>query len=202
MVWARRRPGLVAAALGALALCSSLAFWAGGNELEAIILAFVGPDSEAGLAYQQIQTELLIKCVFANSRSISYIPSSTYNGYVGDIDYSAVQPMVPRWGNITTPAGAYYSDVDTYNYDATQAFTLSDYPVGRFVNEFGFISMPSVQTWEKAVPHNQLYFLSPSVVHHNNHGGAAFGQTVPPEENLILGMVWQTYLNIQTYLKC
>ena len=170
----------------------SLAFWTGGNELEGIILAFTGKDSVAGLAYQQIQTELLIKCVYANSRSISYIPSSTYNGYVGEIDYDAVQPMVPRWDNISTPTGAYYSDVDTYNYDATQGFSLSKYPVGRFVNEFGFISMPSVQAWEKAVPHNQLYFLSPSVVHHNNHNGAGFGQNVTLEEGMLLGMEQMT----------
>ena len=166
----------------------SLALWAGGNELESIINAFFGPTSPEGMAYQQIQTELLIKCVYANSHSISYIPSSTYNGYVGAIDFNAVQPQTPRWNNISIPAEAYYSDVDSYNYDASQGFKLSDYPVGRFVNEFGFISMPSVQTWEEAVPKSQLSFLSPSVVHHNNHNGASFGQVVTVEEGKILGM--------------
>jgi beta-mannosidase len=55
----------------------SLALWVGGNELEQIILDYFFSPSNALLQYYElIQQELLIKCVYANSRSISYIPSS------------------------------------------------------------------------------------------------------------------------------
>lgn len=55
----------------------SLALWAGGNELEQIILAYFFKPGNALLEYyERLQQELLIKCVYANSRSISYIPSS------------------------------------------------------------------------------------------------------------------------------
>lgn len=166
----------------------SLALWAGGNELEAIILAFFFYPGPVLDAYEKVFEELLIKCVYANSRSISYIPSSTYNGYLGEINFDSARPQTPRYGNVSTP-GEYYSDVDTYNYDASQGFDLSKYPVGRFVNEFGFISMPSAQTWSKAIAKDQMSFLSPAVLHHNRHLGGGFGFNGSHEEGIRLGVL-------------
>ena len=159
----------------------SLALWAGGNELEAVILAFFF-NSPLKEQYELIFQELLIKCVYANTRSISYIPSSTYNGYLS-LDFNSSRPQIPRYNNATdgelysdtgsTPytfTTSFYShDTDSYNYNAEQAFNLSVYPVGRFADEFGFHSMPSLQTWQEVIPESELSFDSYSVVHRNRH---------------------------------
>jgi beta-mannosidase len=57
----------------------SLALWVGGNELEQIMLAYFFSATNPGtllLEYQHIFMELLIGEVYANTRSISYMPSS------------------------------------------------------------------------------------------------------------------------------
>lgn len=58
--------------------------------------------------------------------------------------------------------------LDYYNYDSSLAFNYSSYPVGRFANEFGYHSMPSLQTWQEAVSPQDLYFNS-SVIQLRNH---------------------------------
>ncbi|KAJ7157178.1 family 2 glycoside hydrolase [Mycena filopes] len=148
----------------------SLALWAGGNELEAIILFFFFSATNPGAIqqqYEQIFLELLIKCVYANSRSISYIPSSTYHGYLS-LDFDAVRPQIPRYLNTSGP-DALYTDTDAYNYDAGSFFDLSSLPVGRFADEFGFHSMPSSLSWAEAAPPDQLYYPSETVLNHNRH---------------------------------
>ncbi|KAH8879236.1 glycoside hydrolase family 2 protein [Thozetella sp. PMI_491] len=146
----------------------SLALWAGGNELEAIILYyFFDPDGDVFKGYEKVFLELLIKCVYANSRSISYIPSSTYNGYL-DLNFDSVHPQTPRWNNKTS-ADALHGDTDVYNYDASQAFDLGAYPIGRFADEFGFISMPSIHSWSEVLPPSELSLDSRGVLHHNRH---------------------------------
>ncbi|CAL5870672.1 uncharacterized protein PFLUO_LOCUS4912 [Penicillium psychrofluorescens] len=155
----------------------SLAVWVGGNELEQIMLAYFFSATDPGtllLEYQHIFMELLIGEVYANSRSISYMPSSTYHGFL-KLNFSSVMPQVPRYLNTSGP-NYIYADTDDYNYDASQAFELSSYPIGRFATEFGFHSMPSVYSWEQAVPADQLSFFSDMVIHRNRHypfGGPA-----------------------------
>lgn len=101
-------------------------------------------------------------------------------------------PQVPRYLNTSGPnyiyadTGEFHRIIDNrhllikceddYNYDASQAFELSSYPIGRFATEFGFHSMPSVYSWEQAVPADQLSFFSDMVIHRNRHypfGGPA-----------------------------
>lgn len=166
----------------------SLALWAGGNELEAIILAYFyypGPVLEG---YERVFAELLIKCVYANSRSISYIPSSTYHGYL-DLDFDSVRPQTPRYNN-KSGDDALYSDTDSYNYDGSQAFNLSSYSVGRFANEFGLISMPSIQSWREAIPEDEFSLDSPGVLHHNRH--IPFGGGGDPDELSAAGIAEMT----------
>ena len=159
----------------------SLALWAGGNELEAIVLAyFFNATNPIGLQrqYEQIFLELLIKCVYANTRSISYIPSSTYNGCLS-FDFDHVIPQKPRYDNTSGP-NHIYANSDYYNYDTSQAFNLSSYPIGRFANEIGFESMSSLQSWQAEAPASDWYLESPTVVHHNRH--YPFGSTRSDEE--------------------
>lgn len=145
----------------------SLALWAGGNELEQIILQLPGKPN-----YERIQLEVLIKCVYANTRSISYIPSSTYHGYT-NLDFDSVQPQTPRY--LSGAKGTYDSDSDTYQYDAPTLFDFNTYPQARFADEFGYISLPSIQSWELEAPESDLYVESPTVVNHNRHTVVTFG---------------------------
>jgi len=166
----------------------SLALWAGGNELETMILGGY-PDGNSSFflsQYRQIQEELLIKCVYANSHSISYIPSSTYNGYLS-LNFSSVEPQLPRYDNRSNPE-ALYLDSDYYNYDASIAFNLSTYPIGRFADEFGFISMPSLPSWQDVAPPADLYMESPTVIHHNRHLGSGLPANATLAEQSLAGI--------------
>ncbi|KAK4497015.1 hypothetical protein PRZ48_011464 [Zasmidium cellare] len=159
----------------------SLALWAGGNELEQIILQLpLGIDN-----YEMIQLQVLIACVYANTRSISYIPSSTYNGFT-NLDFNSVRPQTPRYANRTP--GNFYNDTDSYQYDATELFNLNTYSKGRFADEFGYISLPSIQSWELEAPESDLYVESPTVVNHNRHSGAVFGATEQQSFRLNAGL--------------
>ena len=145
----------------------SVALWAGGNELEAIILQFFNGPGDVRDGYEKLTLEILIKCVYANTRSISYIPSSTYHGYT-KLDFDSVRPQTPRYDQ-TQGAQYIYANTDTYDADASQAFNYSARVVGRFATEFGSISLPSLQSWRGAIDAADLYVQSPSVLHHNRH---------------------------------
>ncbi len=94
------------------------------------------------------------------------MPSSTNNGYLS-LNFSNPIPLVERYNNLTV--GYLYGDTDHYNYDATQAFNISSYPVGRFANEFGFHSMPSVASLRGVIPEDELFFNSTTIMLRNHH---------------------------------
>ena len=149
----------------------SLALWAGNNELESLVLPGVKLLDPLGYAkwvgqYEELFITLILPLVYQNSRSISYMPSSTNNGYLY-VNLSAPVPMAERYDNTTD--GHHYADTDHYDYDSSKAFDLSSYPVGRFANEFGFHSMPSLQTWKQAVDDKDLDLNSRTVVLRNHH---------------------------------
>lgn len=147
----------------------SLALWAGGNELENLELPAVEDDDQKPKwrnEYEALFLDVLIPAVYGNTKSISYIPSSTTNGYIV-LDFSLPIPMVERYKNRTK--GSIYGDTDHYDYDSSVAFDLSTYPVGRFANEFGYHSMPSLQTWQQAVEPEDLHFNSTTIRLRNHH---------------------------------
>lgn len=151
----------------------SLALWAGGNEIESLELPAAkikAPESYDFLVgdYEHLFISLILPLVYENSRSISYMPSSTNNGFL-EVDLSAPVPMVERYENGTDQDGYYYGDTDYYNYDSSVAFSFEGYPKGRFANEFGYHSMPSLQTWKQAVDTDDLHFNSSTVVLRNHH---------------------------------
>lgn len=149
----------------------SLAFWAGGNELENLELLTVNrtaPDEfeRYQAEYEKLFLDTLLPVVFGNSKSISYAPSSTSNGYL-ELNFSLPIPIVERYYNLTP--GSVYGETDYYNYDPTAAFNYSSYPIGRFSNEFGYHSMPSLQSWQEQISPNDLYFNSSTIVLRNQH---------------------------------
>lgn len=149
----------------------SLACWAGGNEIENIVLPIAKDlDKDNYLRYvgeyEHLYIDTLFRVVAANSRSISYTPSSGNNGWT-KIDMRLPVPMVERYDNKTE--GHIYGDTEHYNYSAAIAFDEGSYPVGRFATEFGFPSMPSLQTWRTAIDEKDLYFNSSVIVSRNHH---------------------------------
>jgi beta-mannosidase len=176
----------------------SLALWAGGNELEADVDIVLG----AGYTLYQAQYEelfigLIAPIIWKNSHSISYMPSSANYGYYY-IDPSLAVPIAERYYNVTP--GDYYGITEYYivNSDiAGPAFNLDAYQVGRFAVEFGFHSMPSLQTWQQEVPDEDLQEFNSTVVvlrnHHNPPGGLSINTT-----NSLFGMGQMT-IAVETY---
>lgn len=149
----------------------SLALWAGGNELENLELELVlehAPDEyDRYLAeYETLFINTLLPAVYGNSHSITYIPSSTTNGYL-TLNFSNPIPIVQRYNNKTD--GSIYGDTDHYNYDSSVAFNITTYPQGRFANEFGYHSMPSLDSWLPVLPEDELYFNSSTIQLRNHH---------------------------------
>lgn len=149
----------------------SVAVWAGGNEQEKDQLPPLRdnhPDVYQRYLneYYELFLNTLLPAVYGNSRSISYMPCSTNNGYL-ELNHDLDIPFVNRLYNITE--GYLYGDSDFYDYDAAHAFDINTFVVNRFANEFGFPSMPSLESWREAVPEDQLEFNSTMVVLRNRH---------------------------------
>jgi beta-mannosidase len=167
----------------------SLAFWAGGNELENLELAIVNktaPDQYERYKdeYETLFLDTIVPIVFGNTRSISYSPSSTSNGWL-NLDFSLPQPITERYENVLP--GHIYGDTDHYDYDSADSFNLSTYPVGRFANEFGYHSMPSLQSWQQQISPSDLRFNS-SVIQLRNHHYPAGGTYTSNFANTTKGM--------------
>lgn len=83
-----------------------------GNELESLELQLVNDSAPQEYdryvaEYEQLFLDTLLPIVYANSRSISYIPSSTTNGYL-KLDFSLPEPMIERYMDKTP--GSIYGD--------------------------------------------------------------------------------------------
>ncbi|KAK3328181.1 glycoside hydrolase family 2 protein [Cercophora scortea] len=167
----------------------SLALWAGGNELENLelwLVNYTAPDQYERFKgeYETLFLGTLLPAVFGNSRSITYMPSSTNNGYLS-LNHSSPTPLVERYQNLEP--GHIYGNTDYYNYAAAQAFNLTSYPVGRFSNEFGFHSMPSVASWRNVLDAEDLHFNSSTIMLRNHHP-AAGGLNTSNFANASIGM--------------
>lgn len=178
----------------------SLASWIGGNEFENLLLPEAqGADPETYPYYLGQYENLFITTFFSiicsNSHSISYSPTSSGHGWM-EIDLSLPVPMVERYGN-TTP-GYIYGDTDFYNYDPSVSFDYASYPVGRFANEFGFHSMPSLETWQQAVDPADLEFNSTVIVFRNHHNPMG-GLSTTNKTNSLEGMGQMTMAVEQYY---
>lgn len=93
----------------------SLALWAGGNEFENLVIpSAVQQDPANSVAYlenyEKLFLDVLLPVVYDNSRSISYTPTSSGNGYQF-LDHSTYT-MIERYNNVT--AGSIYGDTGSY----------------------------------------------------------------------------------------
>ncbi|KAF1970324.1 putative beta-mannosidase [Bimuria novae-zelandiae CBS 107.79] len=149
----------------------SLAYWAGGNELENLELPTVNKTAPEEYPrylaeYEKLFLDTIAPIVLGNTKSISYSPSSTTNGWLS-LDFSKVQPITQRYKNLTE--GSIYGNTDFYNYNSSQLGNFSRYPIGRFANEFGFHSMPSLQSWQQVVAPEDLHFNSSVIMLRDHH---------------------------------
>ncbi|KAI1874252.1 uncharacterized protein JN550_002831 [Neoarthrinium moseri] len=150
----------------------SLAYWAGGNEFENYILPVANRSSPSQYPriiqeYEELFLSTLFPAVFENTHSLSYLPSSTSNGFLS-LNFTDAPYMAPRYADLKEP-GHIYGVTDYYNYSAAFAFNIAAYPIGRFANEFGFHSMPSLQTWSSYVADSELHFNSTTIQLRNRH---------------------------------
>ncbi|KAM7193100.1 hypothetical protein V8F33_007972 [Rhypophila sp. PSN 637] len=83
----------------------SLAVWAGGNELENLELYLVNysaPDTyeKYKAEYETLFLDTLLHAVWENSKSMTYMPSSTNNGYLSINHSSPHHPLIMRYMNL------------------------------------------------------------------------------------------------------
>ncbi|TFK89842.1 glycoside hydrolase family 2 protein [Polyporus arcularius HHB13444] len=151
----------------------SNAQWAGGNEIEGIVIG-VNQSLPNGThyldEYQTLFGEFLHDIVLEEESSVAYTDCSTTSGVL------SLDPYEIRYNNKTP--GFIYGNSERYNYDPSVAFDYSTYPVSRFVNEFGFHSMPSFYSWEEVLLNPEDFSFNSTVVasrdHHPPAGSLAF----------------------------
>ncbi|KAI0935321.1 hypothetical protein AcW1_008721 [Taiwanofungus camphoratus] len=154
--------------------------WAGGNEIENIVIGI--NDTYANGTHYLDQfvymfQDFLHNITYEEESSVPYTDCSTTNGVL------SLDPYVLRFENKTP--GYIYGNTERYNYDASQAFNYSTYPVARFVNEFGFHSMPSFYSWEEVLLSPEDYYFNSTVVmsrdHHPPAGSLAWPNPNAPQ---------------------
>ncbi|KAJ7136353.1 glycoside hydrolase family 2 protein [Mycena crocata] len=156
--------------------------WAGGNEIEEIV-TFVNasglvPNGKAYLdEFVALFQDFLHDITVSETHSVPYTDCSTTKGVL------SLDPYVLRFSNGT--AGEIYGNTERYNYDASQAFNYSTFPVSRFVNEFGFHSMPSFYSWEEVLTSPDDFSFNSTAVaardHHPPAGNLSFPNPNAPQ---------------------
>ncbi|KAF7377200.1 Glycoside hydrolase family 2 protein [Mycena sanguinolenta] len=159
----------------------SNAQWAGGNEIEEIVL-FVNASVATGTPvyvdqFVALFQDFLYGIATSETHSVPYTDCSTTTGVL------SLNPYTIRLNNGTP--GEIYGNTERYNYDASQAFNYSTFPVARFVNEFGFHSMPSFYSWEEVLLSPEDFSFNSTVVtsrdHHPPAGNLSFPNPNAPQ---------------------
>ncbi|KAF8638149.1 hypothetical protein AX17_002406 [Amanita inopinata Kibby_2008] len=160
--------------------------WAGGNEIEGIVISVNHTLSNGTHYLNEFVTlfqDYLQKIVTSETRSVTYTDCSTTHGVL------SLDPYAVRFLNGTP--GAIYGNGERYNYDGAQAFNYSTYPLSRFVNEFGYHSMPSFYSWEEVLTSPEDFSFNSTVVasrdRHPPAGSLAF-----PNPNAPIGQAQMT----------
>ncbi|KAI0701284.1 glycoside hydrolase [Cerioporus squamosus] len=152
----------------------SNAQWAGGNEIEGIVIG-VNQSLPNGThyldEYQTLFGEFLHDIVLEEESSVAYTDCSTTSGVL------SLDPYEIRYNNKTP--GFIYGNSERYNYDPSVAFDYSTYPVSRFVNEFGFHSMPSFYSWEEVLLNPEDFAFNSTVVSSRDHHPPAGNLSFP-----------------------
>ncbi|KAG6843166.1 hypothetical protein H0H87_007283, partial [Tephrocybe sp. NHM501043] len=154
--------------------------WAGGNEIEGIAIwnnKWVENGKHLLDEFVTLFQDFLYGIVTSETHSVPYTDCSTTKGVL------TLDPYILRFENGTQ--GEIYGNTERFDYDANSAFDYTTYPVGRFVNEFGFHSMPSFYTWEEVLLSSDDFHFNSTVVmsreHHPPASSLAFPNPNAPE---------------------
>ncbi|KAF5346711.1 hypothetical protein D9756_010427 [Leucocoprinus leucothites] len=170
----------------------SNAQWAGGNEIEGIITS-AAPRLENGTHYLNeyvaLFQDFLQPIVSSETSSVPYTDCSTTTGVLSLDPYELrLKNATPGeiYGNGGTPShlpntltSLTFVYTERYNYDASVAFDYSTFPVTRFMNEFGFHSMPSFYSWEEVLTSPSDFSFNSTVVTSRDHHPPAGSLTFP-----------------------
>ncbi|KAA1472788.1 glycoside hydrolase family 2 protein [Dentipellis sp. KUC8613] len=139
--------------------------WAGGNEIEGIVQGYstsLANGTHYLDEYVALFQDYLHDIAYEETNSVPYTDCSTTHGVL------SLDPLVLRFANGTP--GEIYGNSERYNYEPSQAFEYDTFPVSRFVNEFGYHSMPSFYSWEEVLTNASDYsFNSPVVMSRDHH---------------------------------
>ncbi|EPQ57141.1 glycoside hydrolase [Gloeophyllum trabeum ATCC 11539] len=152
----------------------SIAQWAGGNEIEGIVMVVRELLPNGTYYLDQFVTlfqDFLHGIVTSETDAVAYTDCSTTTGVL------SLDPYALRFLN-ETPSYI-YGNAERYIYDASQAFNLSTFPVARFVNEFGFHSMPSFYSWEEVLENPEDFNFNSTVVMSRDHHPPATNLSFP-----------------------
>ncbi|KAJ3809985.1 glycoside hydrolase family 2 protein [Lentinula aff. lateritia] len=177
----------------------SVAQWAGGNEIEGIVISTNQSLPNGTIYLDQFVTmfqDFLHDLETSESRSVPYTDCSTTKGFL------SLDPYILRFDNGTS--GDIYGNSERFDYTATDAFDYSTYPIARFVNEFGFHSMPSIYAWEQALLSPEDFAFNSTVVvsreHHNPAGSLVFPNPNAPEGQAEMTLAAEQWLPVPPFL--
>lgn len=147
----------------------SHALWAGNNENEDNMLRLRKSLSNSSVheaQYELLYDQVIREEVLANTKSRTYVPSSTTHGYLQR------DPYIPRYLNRSSPDDV-YGDGEYYGYQADQIFNLSKYSYEtsyRLINEYGFHAMSSLYGLDRVLEKDKDYNFNSTVMRaHNKH---------------------------------
>ena len=139
----------------------SIAIWAGNNENEIGIAGWWPKLEQYKVDYRKLYVNHIMKTVESLDNSRAYVSSSPSNGLESiKENYTAKNPGDTHFGDVH-----FYSDgAELWNYRV--------FPRARFVSEYGFQSYPSVSTYLRALPKENLtYPIKDSLEHRQHHPG-------------------------------
>ncbi|TPX65130.1 hypothetical protein SpCBS45565_g05388 [Spizellomyces sp. 'palustris'] len=162
----------------------SLALWAANNEIEWFVervnQTFPSNGTHYLDEYNYLFVDTLQHVVKSITRSITYLHSSTSQGYL-----TGPNPWIARYLNKTQ--GELYGSSENWNFKVEIAEDVGRYPKSRFVNEFGFHSMPSIHSWDEVLESPDDFRFNSSVIVARNRKPPA-GSTEWPNPNSPIGM--------------
>lgn len=169
--------------------------WAGNNEGEQGMLAVTNSLANGTVyqrQYEYLFDEVVRETVLANSRAMSYIPSSTTHGYL------SLDPYVPRY--LSKREGEVYGDGEYYGYSVPQFFNTSTYSYEteyRLINEYGMHSMSSMYGLRRVLEKPEDYAFNSTVLRAHNKHSPAGGLDYPFPADDGQGQMWE---GIKMYL--
>ncbi|KND02096.1 uncharacterized protein SPPG_02596 [Spizellomyces punctatus DAOM BR117] len=173
----------------------SLALWAANNEIEWFVervnQTFPNNGTHYLDEYNYLFVDTLQHVVKSITRSITYLHSSTSQGYLSGPD-----PWIARYLNKTQ--GELYGSSENWNFRVEVAEDVGRYPTSRFVNEFGFHSMPSIHSWDEVLESPDDFQFNSTVIVARNRKPPA-GSTEWPNPNSPQGMGEMTRAVISHY---